>query len=95
MSEKFEVSSVAYDAFQFYLALAAKTREDIAGIQQRLTESKSRLEVAKKQALAEESNIKELEQDLQAIKQKDIDIKSIISELEKNKAQFKSIVSGN
>lgn len=95
MSEKYEVSSIASDSYQFYLDLARKTREDIEKVESRIKEKKTEI-VSLKQAISEaESDLAGLEKSLTVLKQKGSDIKGVIGDLEKNKAQFQSIVAGS
>ena len=93
MSDKFEVSSLANDSYQFYLGLASKTREDVTRTQESINTIRNRITEDKKKLEEDERAVRDLEQSLQTLKQKDLDIKAVISDLEKNKAQFKNIVS--
>jgi len=94
MSEKkYEVSSISSDSYQFYLDLASKTRDEIAKVNTSIESTKQQINEQKQELENSERSVRGLEQSLQILRQKELDVKGIISELEKNKSHFKSIVT--
>lgn len=92
--KKYEVSSISSDSYQFYLDLATKTREEIAKVSKNIEDTNNEIKELKASMEEAEKSARSLEQSLQILKQKELDIRGIVSELEKNKNHFKSIVTG-
>lgn len=91
--KKYEVSSISNDSYQFYLDLASKTRDEIAKVSNSIDSTKQGIISQKQELESLEKSVRGLEQSLQILKQKELDVKNIIIELEKNKNHFKSIVT--
>ena len=89
-----EISTVANDSYMFYLSLNKITRDAIVETQEAIKSGKDNIAEMEKRIAQSKDDLQLAESGLALLKQKELDIQGIISELEKNKAQFKNIVTG-
>lgn len=90
-----EYSSIANDSYLFFLDLNKKTREAIVATQEEIQQMKNDIVLLEQKANEKKVALKELDQGLSMLKQKEMDLQGMIADLDKNKAHFKNIVTSN
>lgn len=92
-TNEFEVSSIANDTYQYFVALHKKTKDLEASIATKITEAETELTNIEQALQNQKQRLKNLKEQKQILNQKTLDIKETIVELEQHKAQFKNIIT--
>ena len=92
-NKDFEVSSIAYDTYQYFVQLHNNTTAQIEQVDSAIKETDNEINALAKQMNDKKNILVNLKAQRDTLQQKSLDVKETIAELENHKANLKTIIT--
>jgi chromosome segregation ATPase len=92
-NKEFEVNSIAYDTYQYFVQLHNNTTTQIEQVDAAIKSTEDEINALTQQAAAKKTILANLKVQRDTLQQKSLDVKDTIAELENHKANLKNIIT--
>lgn len=92
-NKDFEVSSIAYDTYQYFVQLHNSTVTQIEQVDSSIKETDNEIASLTKQLNDKKNILVSLKAQRDALQQKSLDVKDTLTELENHKANLRTIIT--